>query len=77
MSLNKLIQSTVQAVSEVTHALSSSNSNKNYCIVTGHIVNACRQDRHEPDLALNLEICDLINQKGRTVYVFVGVVCLF
>ncbi|KAI9139249.1 hypothetical protein BKA69DRAFT_1086803 [Paraphysoderma sedebokerense] len=34
--------------------------------IVPYIERACHQDRFEPDLALNLEICDIINTKQRT-----------
>ncbi|KNE59087.1 hypothetical protein AMAG_03431 [Allomyces macrogynus ATCC 38327] len=66
MAFSNLLSSTVQAVSEVARAIEAAGRDSPRSPIEGYIERACSPHRTDPDLALNLEICDLINAKGRT-----------
>ncbi|ORZ39251.1 hypothetical protein BCR44DRAFT_1427520 [Catenaria anguillulae PL171] len=64
MALNNLFSSTIQAVSGVAQAINQLSLPVQRTPIDDQIESACNPNRYEPDLARNLEICDIINTKG-------------
>ncbi|KAI9178699.1 ARF-binding protein [Blastocladiella emersonii ATCC 22665] len=66
MALNNLFSSTLGAMAGVAQAINQIGAGGPRTPIDDYLESACSPHRMDPDLALNLEICDLINTKGRT-----------